>query len=415
MAGADGKTDTAHSTERLMIFRMTVAGAVKLAEAALPATFTGMAWSPDGRRLAVSLGFVDALALFSWDGTSLRPDGGWVPLGHRAGNGLRVKPTAAGVAWSDSTHVLVANFMNDSVSLVDVAARRSVAEADLRPGIVDAAQRGRAGGTYPFSDRDGRTRPGRRLGPARPRAGDAAGRPERAGGRGAGDDRGATDGAARAARRTCSGRRRQHRHADRARRRRRECRRISRRRASRDRARAADGAQSECAGAVGRAAVDDAGRLERGRGDRPARDAGAAERPAGAAGRIDSDRLVSRRGRGGRRPGGDRQLQGAGRTQSRRMPVDALDHERDRMPAIGALRPAGADRLAAHPAAACAQGARRADRAGAGQCRRAFAPGGSARRGGDDGGAAAGAQRHLHRQGKPHLRPAARRPAAGRR
>lgn len=150
MALPDGKADKAHSTERLMIFRPGPEGAVKLAEVTLPATFTGLAWSPDGRRIAATLGVGDAVVTFAWDGTALTPDGTPVMLGHKEGLGLRVKPAAAGVVWASAKRLLVTNFFNDSVSLVDVTTREVIAEIDLRPGRIDPAQRGVPGGTYPF-------------------------------------------------------------------------------------------------------------------------------------------------------------------------------------------------------------------------------------------------------------------------
>ncbi len=150
MALPDGRPDAAHSTERLMIFRAGPAGAEKRAEAPVPASFAGLAWAPDGRRLAVTLGVGDAVMTFAWDGSHLVADGAPIPLGHAAGLGLRVKPAAAGLAWAGPDRLLVANFFNDSVSLVDVAARRTIGEIDLRPGKTDPAQRGRPGGTYPF-------------------------------------------------------------------------------------------------------------------------------------------------------------------------------------------------------------------------------------------------------------------------
>ncbi len=150
MATPDGKPDRAHSTERLMIFRPDAKGATRLAEVPLPASFAGLAWSPDGHRIAVTLGVGDAVLTFAWDGAKLAPDGPPVPLGHKEGLGLRVKPAAAGVVWTSPTRLLVTNFFNDSVSWVDLAQRRVVAEIDLRPGKLDAAQRGRPGGTYPF-------------------------------------------------------------------------------------------------------------------------------------------------------------------------------------------------------------------------------------------------------------------------
>src|SRR6185437_3550157 len=62
------------------------------------------------------------------------------------------KPVAAGLAVSpDGARLLVANYMNDSVSLVDIAARKVTAELDLRPGKNDPAQKGVAGGEYPYA------------------------------------------------------------------------------------------------------------------------------------------------------------------------------------------------------------------------------------------------------------------------
>ncbi len=150
MALANGAPDYAHSTERLMLFRLGPDGAVKIAEAPVPASFGGLAWSPDGTRIAVTLGFIDALALFAWDGHALHADGAAIALGHKAGLGLRVRPVAGGVVWADADRLLVANFFNDSVSLVDRIRRAVVGEADLRPGKIDARQRGVPGGTYPF-------------------------------------------------------------------------------------------------------------------------------------------------------------------------------------------------------------------------------------------------------------------------
>ncbi len=150
MATPDGKPDRAHSTERLMIFRPGPRGATKLAEVPLPATFTGLAWSADGSRLAATLGVGDAVMTFAWTGTALTPEGPPIALGHAAGLGLRVKPAAAGVAWASPTRLLVANFFNNSVSLVDLGARKVAAEIDLRPGKLDATKRGVPGGTYPF-------------------------------------------------------------------------------------------------------------------------------------------------------------------------------------------------------------------------------------------------------------------------
>ena len=165
MALPDGKPDKAHSTERLMIFRPGAQGAVKLAEVPLPASFAGLAWAADGKRIAVTLGAGDAVMLFDWDGRTLTPAGKPIPLGHKDGLGLRVKPAAAGLAWADATRLLVANFFNDSVSLVDTASgkvrhRTRPAPRQDRPCQARYARR-----HLSLSDRDGGAGPGGRFQP----------------------------------------------------------------------------------------------------------------------------------------------------------------------------------------------------------------------------------------------------------
>lgn len=73
-----------------------------------------------------------------------------VALGHEAGVGVAVMPQAAGLAVSpDGSRLLIANYQNESVSLIDTAAHTVLAELDLRPGIIDAGQTSTPGGTYP--------------------------------------------------------------------------------------------------------------------------------------------------------------------------------------------------------------------------------------------------------------------------
>ncbi len=150
MALPDGTPDKAHSTERLMLFRSSRTGMIKIAEAPVPASFGGLAWNADGKRIAVTLGVGDAVMVYGWNGTALSPAGAPIPLGHAAGLGLRVKPAAAGVSWIGANRLLVANFFNDSVSLVDVSTGKAVSEIDLRPGKIDPAKTGTPGGTYPY-------------------------------------------------------------------------------------------------------------------------------------------------------------------------------------------------------------------------------------------------------------------------
>ncbi len=150
MALPSGAPDRAHSTERLMVFRNDRGGMIKLAEVPLPATFAGLAWSPDGHHIAATLGVGDAVIIFDWNGRTLIADGAPIALGHKFGLGLAVEPAAAGLVYAGPQQILVANFFNDSVSLVDVPTRKVIAEQDLRPGFQEPARHGVPGGTYPF-------------------------------------------------------------------------------------------------------------------------------------------------------------------------------------------------------------------------------------------------------------------------
>src|SRR6185437_6836447 len=74
-----------------------------------------------------------------------------IALGHTAGNGAKVKPQTGGLAVSpDGRRLLVANYYNDSVSLIDTATNTVLAEQDLRPGKIDPGKRGVPGGEYPL-------------------------------------------------------------------------------------------------------------------------------------------------------------------------------------------------------------------------------------------------------------------------
>jgi DNA-binding beta-propeller fold protein YncE len=124
----------------------------------VPRTWQGLAWAPTSDRLFVAGGTDDRVLEF------VRTDAGLVgsrtfALGHQAGLGvtadlggakLDVKPMAGALAISpDGTELLVANFQNDSVSLISLTTGRVVAEQDLRPGKIDIKERGKAGGSYP--------------------------------------------------------------------------------------------------------------------------------------------------------------------------------------------------------------------------------------------------------------------------
>src|SRR5262249_16171315 len=148
------------SNEYVFVFDVRQNLPVKRQVLQVPNTYLGVAWAPDGKRFFVSGGMDDNVHIFiqandRWS-ESLPP----ISLGHKYGLGInddeeskggRNKPVAAGLAVSrDGTRLLVANSQNDSVSVIDLAQNKVIAELDLRPGRNDPAKRGVAGGEYPY-------------------------------------------------------------------------------------------------------------------------------------------------------------------------------------------------------------------------------------------------------------------------
>ena len=152
-----GKRIAAESNEYVFVYDISGQTPVKRQVLQVPNTFVGMAWHPNGKEFYVSGGRDDNVHIYAQAG------GAWaevaaVALGHAstgAGNlgGLSInnRPNAAGLAVNAAgTRLVVANHENDSISVVDLTTRTKLAELDLRPGKINAADRGKPGGSYPF-------------------------------------------------------------------------------------------------------------------------------------------------------------------------------------------------------------------------------------------------------------------------
>jgi len=138
------------SNEYVFVYDVTQVPPIKRQVLQVPNTFVGMAWNPSGREFYVSGGVNDNLHTYRLTGAAFAEVMPAIPLGHSAGLGLAVPATAAGLAVDgEGKHVVVANYENDSISIIDLATS-AVTEVDLRPGKVDASQAGRAGGEYPY-------------------------------------------------------------------------------------------------------------------------------------------------------------------------------------------------------------------------------------------------------------------------
>jgi DNA-binding beta-propeller fold protein YncE len=149
--GADGKQVEKQSTQYVFRYAISQSGARRLQTLQVPNSFGGIAWGPGGRSFIVGGGVDDAVYVFAKRGSAFVL-ASKIGLGHTAGLGADVRPQAAGVAISpDGRRALATNYYNDSVSLVDLTTRKVIAEQDLRPGKIDAASSGVAGGEFPFA------------------------------------------------------------------------------------------------------------------------------------------------------------------------------------------------------------------------------------------------------------------------
>jgi len=159
----NGKSLPELSTEYLFLFDVTGARPKLLQVLPIRNTFLGLSWAPSSNQIFVSGGIDDAVVEFIRNGSTFVP-GRTLRLGHKSWVGPDIKIWAgpdgknclgctgevSGLAVSpDGTRLLVANIMNDSVSLIDLSNGRVVAEQDLRPGIIDPKHRGESGGSYP--------------------------------------------------------------------------------------------------------------------------------------------------------------------------------------------------------------------------------------------------------------------------
>jgi YVTN family beta-propeller protein len=156
--GPDGKRIADASSEHLLIYE--VDGGLKLRQDVhVPNSYGGFALTPDGATIFVAGGVDDNVHEYRRDSA-----GQWsesdapVVLGHKSGNGLvrgnadLLKPMAAGLALTpDGERLLVANYENDSISVVDVKQRKVTQELDLRPGKIDPKESGRPGGEFPYA------------------------------------------------------------------------------------------------------------------------------------------------------------------------------------------------------------------------------------------------------------------------
>ncbi len=147
-----GNLSLLQSQQFIFVYRIDAKGATRTQTLTVINSYSGIAWRPDGNGFIVAGGVDDNVHVFVRGATGFAEKTPAIKLGHARGNGGDVKPQAAGVAVSpDGRRALVANYYNDSISLIDLEGQRVLFEQDLRPGKIDSAARGVAGGEYPFA------------------------------------------------------------------------------------------------------------------------------------------------------------------------------------------------------------------------------------------------------------------------
>ena len=150
--GPDGKDMPTVSGQYVFLYRLDRTGAHKVQAINIGNNFSGLVWDKRSEGLWVSGGKDDRLSHYKLTKAGLVHDGSDVLLGHKSGNGAEVEPQAAGLALSpDGKRLAVANYYNDSLSLIDVANRKVIGELDLRPGKIDAKDEGKPGGEGPLA------------------------------------------------------------------------------------------------------------------------------------------------------------------------------------------------------------------------------------------------------------------------
>jgi YVTN family beta-propeller protein len=158
---ATGRNIDQDSQEYVFVFDVSKGAAVQKQALAVPNTFSGLVFAPDGKRFYAAGGVDDSIHVFSLAGGTWAEDGAPIALNNGPGNGLTqgvpgvagptVGPQAAGLdVTADGLKLVVANYENDSISVVDLATRKAIAALDLRPGKIDPAQAGVPGGEFPY-------------------------------------------------------------------------------------------------------------------------------------------------------------------------------------------------------------------------------------------------------------------------
>jgi DNA-binding beta-propeller fold protein YncE len=163
---ATGATIPDQSTEWVFVFDISTPVAIQ--KQAIPLnmsdSYCGIVFNPNGTEFYVSGGDYDNVDVFDLKNGAWSLSGTPIKLGHLTsptlmqegifgGNGLEQYPEAAGIdITSDGKKLVVANYENDSISILTNSGSgwAKTGEFSLQPGLINPADSGQPGGTFPF-------------------------------------------------------------------------------------------------------------------------------------------------------------------------------------------------------------------------------------------------------------------------
>ncbi len=157
----EGSVNPADSTQFVFIYDISRGLPVQKQVIQVPNTYNGIVFDPSGTAFYVAGGVNDNVHFYGLTGGVWAEQAGSpIALGHEfdpeiagSGIGLEVLSQAAGIAiTADGNTLVVTNYYNDSISILSKSSSgwALTHELDLRPGVIDPANTGVAGGEYPF-------------------------------------------------------------------------------------------------------------------------------------------------------------------------------------------------------------------------------------------------------------------------
>jgi YVTN family beta-propeller protein len=140
-----GASNPAEGNEYIFVFDISGSKPLQNQVLQVPNAFDGIAFNANGKEFYVTGGTDDNVHFYDFSDGTWAESGTPLQFGHAAALALgTITPGAMGIGvTADGTRLVVANYENDTISLIDVAGRKVLAELDLRPG------NGLPGGEFP--------------------------------------------------------------------------------------------------------------------------------------------------------------------------------------------------------------------------------------------------------------------------